>query len=112
MIIPDNYPITIIRGRAFDAEFELIGVNLTGKTVASQLRAKESQSSELIAHFTVTVTPAADSVVKIALTDDQTAVLVQEQGFYDILIVEDDATYVRGAATILGSVTNKAEIPT
>jgi len=111
MIIPDTYPLTILRGRDFDVEFEFADLNLTGYTARSQIRASESQDATLIEEFTIIVTPGTDSTVELDLSETETGAITQETGFYDLLLTSPsgvDYTYIRGPVTFIGSVTEKA----
>jgi hypothetical protein len=116
MVIPETYPITIIRGREFDVAFTFVGLNLTGYTIKAQARETESQSSALIfptgtTAFTLAVVSGTDSTVTLTLTDTQTAGITASQGWYDLLLTDGtgkDETYIRGPVTVIGSVTVKS----
>lgn len=110
MVIPDTYPLTIIRGREFSVTFEFVALNLSGYTVKAQVRELENQSSTLIADFTEAVVTGTNSTVTLSLSDTTTSAITQSTGFYDILMTDgsnNDYTYVRGPVQIIGSVTVK-----
>lgn len=111
MIIPDTYPLTIIRGRDFySPDFEFVGLNTTGYTITSEIRELESQDATLIETFHVTNTPGASSTISLYLSETETAAITQDSGFYDLLMTDgsgNDYTYLRGKVTIIGSVTEK-----
>lgn len=114
MIIPDTYPLTIIKGRDFEITFEFEGLNTTSYTVTSEIRELESQSSTLIETFTVVNTPGANSTITLSLSESETEAITQDAGFYDILMTDvsnNDYTYIRGPIQFIGSVTEKPAAP-
>jgi len=118
-----RWPITIRKGEDFSLEFWVeiddVVLDLTGASVYGQIRKLRNRETDLILDFTVTVDGVAvtnpaptDNVIKLTLTDVQTAAIDDDEtsGYYDVLVVGsggEDIYYLEGPVTILDSVTVK-----
>lgn len=112
-----EHNITILKGNDVRLEISFkqadgTPLDLTGYTVKSQIRDKASQDGNLIAEFTDAFfdsDPTTGTIV-LTLSDTETAAIVQQSGYYDVLLVDaaDDArTYLKGAVKFLPTVTVK-----
>lgn len=112
---PAIYDIVIRRGNDFERLFEFqhddgTAMVLTDWTVQSQVRQEKDINSSLIIDFTISIPDPTDGKVYLQLTDTQTAALVVDEGYYDILLTSDadfDETYVEGRCYIKNIVTEK-----
>jgi hypothetical protein len=73
-------------------------INLTGATLASQIR-KTQSASDILATFSVTVTNASAGTATLSLTPTQTAALsvtpVDSYWKHDVLLTRDDGVKIR-----------------
>lgn len=114
-MIPGQLDITIQRGEDFSLDFtvKVAGVlqDFTGATVLAQLRDGKNASDTLIADFTGSVSDG--TTLNITMADAITGAISEslKTGYYDVLVTNaggQDRYYLRGKATIQGSVTVKA----
>lgn len=61
-----------------------LGVNVTGDTLTSEIRAEPDAASLLIATWTVTVTDAVNGILTLTLDDVITAQITATSGYMDI----------------------------
>lgn len=111
MVIPDNVPLVIKRGRDFNETFEFEAFNLTGYTARAQIREAFSLSSALVEEFHLTVTPGVNSTIAFYLSETETAAITADTAYYDLLLTSPggvDDTYIFGQIQIIGSATEKA----
>lgn len=118
-----NYDLHIAKGEDFPFEFWIeiddVVLDLTGASVYAQIRETKERTATKIIDFTVTVDGVAvtnpaptDNVIKLYLTDTQTAGINADQnsGFYDVLVVDsagNDTYYLQGKVTFHKTVTVK-----
>ena len=118
MITPASFNITIVKGAdfsfAFDIDVSGTTLNLTGATVAAEIRKGSKKSDDLLATFTDAVSIGALtgylSDITLSLTAEETGEITASEGNYDVLISDaggTDTYYLRGKVTFLDSVTEK-----
>jgi len=61
-----------------------LGVDITGDTITSQIRAQEDHTSDLITSWTVTVDDAALGLITLTLDDTLTGAITVDSGYMDI----------------------------
>jgi hypothetical protein len=115
MEAPATYDITIRKGNDYEQLFEFqqsdgSAMNLTGFTIESQVRAKQSRDATLIISFTVIIPDPTNGKVYLKLTDTETGALLEKSGYYDILVISPsgfDEIYLEGRVFIEPIVTVK-----
>jgi len=74
--------LVVHKGRA-NVVGVILGFDITGDTITSQIRERPDQDSPLIATWTVTVTTAGTGTLSLFL-DDSANLITQSEGFMDI----------------------------
>ena len=61
-----------------------LGIDITGDTITSQVRAEQDHTSELITSFTVAVTDAATGMLTLTIDDTLSGAITVDSGYMDI----------------------------
>lgn len=105
--------IDIDKGRDFSKYYgflddALVAIDMTGYSIAAQIRLEESSDSTLIDDFTIDTTDIATGVIYLTLTEVETAALNASSGYYDIKVTDTSGitkSWVKGRVEIHGTVT-------
>lgn len=76
-------PIIVYKGATTILPVRL-GIDITGDTITSQIRAEPTQASALIATWTVTVEDAITGRITLTLDDDVTVAITATSGYTDL----------------------------
>jgi hypothetical protein len=115
MALPLEKNLAVYIGSDFSENFRMVDenslpVDLTGYSIKSQIKEKQSQDASLIETFNISVA-ATDGGFTLSLTDTQTSAITKKVGYYDVLLTDGDSidTYaIFGQVTFVPTVTVKA----
>jgi len=110
---PVKYNITIRRGRDLSLNFEYtdadgVAINMTGYSIAAEIRATKARDGDLIATFTTVETSLSTGLFGITLSDTITAALTDTAGYWDLKITDAAGlieTFAEGRVDIIETVT-------
>lgn len=74
--------VPVYKGR-FTEIFVHLGIDITGHTLVSEIRAKPDPTAELIKAWTITVIDAATGEIKMSI-DDTSNTITHTEGFMDM----------------------------
>jgi hypothetical protein len=107
-LVPATYNLDIQKGDDFSFIFDIqdngVTLDLTGKTILSQIRTSRDSSSTLIISFTV-ATDEQTNEITLSLTDEQTSAITHSNGYYDVLVINgtDKTHYFGGTVNFLNT---------
>lgn len=111
---PQEHNLTVRIGRSFRKRFRVVGQDLTGWTIAAQIRESQDSAATEIASFTVEIPNPADGIFYLNLANNDIDGITQASGQYDVVLVDPSGfadTYFYGEVSFVRTATARPVPP-